>query len=61
MTNFEAYKSRILELGTINIGVDTKGRMYNCWDMKCFECLFSSPDCACGERVVEFLYAPHKE
>ena len=60
MTNFEFYKDRIKELCTVNFARDKDGNLHNCWDIECEDCTFKSNG-NCSAKVVDFLYAEHKE
>jgi hypothetical protein len=65
MTNFEFYKEKLQETGTVDFGVnkDTK-KLARCSKMNCSNCLFHddiSDTKSCGQLELEFLLAEHKE
>jgi hypothetical protein len=65
MTNFEFYKEKLQEVGSIDFGImkDTK-ELVRCRSMCCSNCLFHdhlNDTNTCGELELEFLYAEHKE
>ena len=60
MTNFEFYKDKILEIGSIGeIALMSDGKVIECLNSKCNTCEFDKGDCL--EAKTKWLYKEHVE